>query len=231
MVNRGAVSQALGVNGTYTLPEGYHNGSGKVTQNIPIQGAEVPGTDRAWATNVSCWEGVACLGVRNAHYLNGVNWIQGNIPNFYAGNIKKGVNMGGVVGTFEGYVPTATDLYLRGNNIRGLHSGTVSFDTGQITLGANRTSIIYIDNLNFTGYNWLNIQGYANNAAGITKTLRLYQMPSSTSSNLLGYLDVSGYAAGQYTYGFDLSHNQVGGLYMRLEFYQMDGAIYRIWLT
>ena len=98
MVNRGAVSQALGVNGTYTIPEG--NGSGKVTQNIPIQGADVSGTDRAWATNVSCWEGVACLGVRNAHYLNGVNWIQGNIPNFYAGNIKKGVNIGGVIGAW-----------------------------------------------------------------------------------------------------------------------------------
>lgn len=34
MPNRGAVNQALGINGTYAIPEGYHNGSGKVTQNI-----------------------------------------------------------------------------------------------------------------------------------------------------------------------------------------------------
>ena len=31
MVNRGAVSQTIGVGGSYTIPEGYHNGSGKVS--------------------------------------------------------------------------------------------------------------------------------------------------------------------------------------------------------
>ena len=139
MPNRGAVSQALNAGGSYTVPTGYHNGSGKVTANsltsqtpgsasaghvlsgqtawvngskltgnIPYQNADVSGTDRAWATNISCWEGVACLGVRNAHYLNGVNWIQGNIPNFYAGNIKAGVNIGGLVGTLPDYSYLAT---------------------------------------------------------------------------------------------------------------------------
>ena len=33
IVNRGAVSQALNCGGSYTIPEGYHNGSGKVTAN------------------------------------------------------------------------------------------------------------------------------------------------------------------------------------------------------
>ena len=33
MTNRGAVSQALNAGGSYTIPEGYHNGSGKVTGN------------------------------------------------------------------------------------------------------------------------------------------------------------------------------------------------------
>ena len=31
MVNRGAVSQTLNAGGSYTIPEGYHNGSGKIT--------------------------------------------------------------------------------------------------------------------------------------------------------------------------------------------------------
>lgn len=33
MSNRGAVSQALNTGGSYTIPAGYHNGSGKVTAN------------------------------------------------------------------------------------------------------------------------------------------------------------------------------------------------------
>lgn len=80
---------------------------------IPFQNAETDG-DRAWATIINCWEGQANFGVRNGHYLNGVNHIRGNIPNFYAANIKKGVNMGGLVGTFEGWVPTPQDLYYNG---------------------------------------------------------------------------------------------------------------------
>lgn len=39
MPNNGAVSQSLGINGTYNIPAGYHNGSGKVTQSITTKGA------------------------------------------------------------------------------------------------------------------------------------------------------------------------------------------------
>ncbi|MGL5434289.1 MAG: hypothetical protein ACRDBO_02660 [Lachnospiraceae bacterium] len=40
MANYGAVSQSLAINGTYTIPAGYHNGSGKVTQSISTLGAQ-----------------------------------------------------------------------------------------------------------------------------------------------------------------------------------------------
>ena len=40
MANNGAISQSLGINGSYTIPAGYHNGSGKVTQSIATKGAE-----------------------------------------------------------------------------------------------------------------------------------------------------------------------------------------------
>lgn len=139
MQNLGAVSVSLNAGGSYNIPDGYHNGSGKVTANslasqtsgnvdassmlsgrsgwvngvkvnggIPWQNADVAGTDRANATNNSCWEGTVCLGVRNGHYMNGVNWIQGNVPNFHAGNIRQGVNVGGLVGTFPDYSYLAT---------------------------------------------------------------------------------------------------------------------------
>lgn len=40
MANRGAVSQTLNAGGSYTIPAGYHNGSGKVTANtLAAQGA------------------------------------------------------------------------------------------------------------------------------------------------------------------------------------------------
>ena len=238
MVNRGGVSQGLGVNGTYIIPEGYHNGTGKVTQNIPIQGADVTGTDRAWATNISCWEGAACLGVRNAHYLNGVNWIQGNISNFYAGNIKKGVNMGGLVGTFEGYVPTANDLYVRGNNVKGwinsYNNSYLSLDAGQITLKNvyKQYPAIHVNNLNLTGYTHLNIEGYGSQGAGSTKSITLYRIISFSPDNrgTIGYLDLTNYNGGNYVYSFNISTYQIAGT-IQLQFYQMDGAIYRIWLS
>ena len=34
MVNRGTVNQTIGINGSYTIPQGYHSGSGKVSQSI-----------------------------------------------------------------------------------------------------------------------------------------------------------------------------------------------------
>ena len=39
MTDRGAVSQTLAANGTYTIPAGYHNGSGKVTQSLTTKAA------------------------------------------------------------------------------------------------------------------------------------------------------------------------------------------------
>ncbi|MBE6070676.1 MAG: hypothetical protein E7208_01830 [Clostridium butyricum] len=38
MTNRGAINATLGINGKYTIPQGYHNGQGKVTQSIPNRG-------------------------------------------------------------------------------------------------------------------------------------------------------------------------------------------------
>ena len=35
MANRGAVNQSLAINGSYTIPQGYHSGSGKVSQSVP----------------------------------------------------------------------------------------------------------------------------------------------------------------------------------------------------
>ena len=220
MVNRGAVSQALGVNGTYTIPEGYHNGSGKVTQSIATMGGQT--------VNPMASQQIVST---NGKYLTGNVTVNG-VSNLTAANIKKGVNVGGTVGTFSGYVATATDLYLRGNNIRGWTSGTASFDTGQISLIpiTGRTHYLYVNNINFTGYRYLNIEGYIENGSGITKTVQLHQVISGSSYNTLGYLDLQNYGTGQNVYTFDLTSHQISAN-IRLTLYQMDGAIYRIWLS
>lgn len=90
MVNRGAVSQSLGINGSYTIPAGYHNGSGKVTQSIPTRGAATitPGTANQTAISAG-------------YYASG-NVIVAGSANLVPGNIRKGVNIFGKVGTFEG---------------------------------------------------------------------------------------------------------------------------------
>jgi len=91
MANNGAISASLGLNGTYTIPAGYHNGSGKVTQSIATQGGWtiVPGTSNK-------------LGCAAGRYCTGAIYVQGN-SNLVAWNIKKGVTIFGVTGTYQGF--------------------------------------------------------------------------------------------------------------------------------
>lgn len=88
MTNRGAVNQSLAINGTYTIPAGYHNGSGVVSQSVTTKGAQTftPGTaNQTIAAN---------------QYLTGVQTIAGD-ADLVAGNIKSGVNIFGVAGNVE----------------------------------------------------------------------------------------------------------------------------------
>lgn len=57
MTNRGAVSQTLAANGSYTIPSGWHNGSGKVTQSLTTQGAKsvTPKTSNQTACSANRW--------------------------------------------------------------------------------------------------------------------------------------------------------------------------------
>lgn len=104
VTQRGAWNGSVGMNTQVAIPEGYHNGGGKVSgPSVAVQNVDVPGTDRAYATGASAWGGVICLGVRNGHYLNGVNWIQADIAGLQAANIREGVNIGGLIGSMKDY--------------------------------------------------------------------------------------------------------------------------------
>ncbi|MFT4146696.1 MAG: WD40 repeat domain-containing protein [Mobilitalea sp.] len=88
MPNNGAVNHALAINGTYNIPAGYHNGSGKVTQSITTKAAATitPGTtDQTIAAG---------------QYLSGVQTIKGD-ANLLPENILKGKSIFGKAGTLD----------------------------------------------------------------------------------------------------------------------------------
>ena len=92
--NNGAISQSMGANTSYTIPQGWHNGSGKVTQALVIQGAVgiTAGTGNQTVCDAGRW-------------TTGDLWVWGN-GNLVPWNIKNGVEIFGVWGNFTGWVDT-----------------------------------------------------------------------------------------------------------------------------
>lgn len=122
----------LPINGQVTIPWGIHDGNGLVTQNIPTQAAMTlnPGTTQKTAY------------VYQKYMLGNITVPAINIPAAY---IKKGQRItfpdgSSVVGTFEGWVPIATDLYYNGQNVAGFEPNNIntsdyaSFDNNQISI-------------------------------------------------------------------------------------------------
>lgn len=153
MANRGAVSQSLAINGSYTIPAGYHNGSGKVTQSIPTKGAQTytPGT--------------ANQTIAAGQYLTGAQTIKGD-PNLKPENIKKGVSIMGITGTWEGYVLSPLNLFNSGTWGGGQSGYTVmegpevSITGGVIRLDSigAETALLRLNNIvDITNYKYLKI--------------------------------------------------------------------------
>lgn len=111
MANRGAVNQSLAINGTYTIPAGYHNGSGKVTQSITTKEAATitPGT-----TNQTIAAG---------QYLSGAQTIKGD-PNLVSANILSGKSIFGVNGS------ATVELFASGTTISGSSTVQTAYSWG-----------------------------------------------------------------------------------------------------
>lgn len=166
MPNRGAWGATLAINGSVTIPAGYHNGSGRITQSIASKGATTITPMSAQQTAVSA--GTYCSG----------NIIVAGNGNFVAGNIKKGVNIWGVVGTFEGWVPTPQDWYYNGVNTYGVGCNSVyfRFENTRIycfsTSSSRVSSIQFRKAYNVQSYSKLNFNGhFISNAATIRADL------------------------------------------------------------
>lgn len=158
MSNRGAVSQALSINGNYTIPAGYHNGLGKVTQNIPVQGGSTitPGTNTKTA-------------VTAGRYVSGNVNVAGD-RNLIASNIRNGVTIFGVKGNVIEYKSPATvnvtpKLGVTSGNITpsvsidSAYGGTLRF----YTKSPGSYAFAMLNNgsgLNLTGWNYINASMY-----------------------------------------------------------------------
>lgn len=81
----------LPLNGSYSIPQGIHSGSGKVTQNLPTNpgGTVYPTSDKQV--------------VKTANKYMTDDLYVAPLTGLKPENIKKGVTILGVTGTYEGY--------------------------------------------------------------------------------------------------------------------------------
>ena len=131
MPNNGAVSQTVTSNGDVSIAEGYHNGSGKITVNVE-GGTSIPTDGTATAANVlkgktfysggskktgTMPTGVSHTVVAKNVWTLGASTVAGD-SNLISSNIKSGVSIFGVTGTYSGpstatqYRSTTTTPYI-----------------------------------------------------------------------------------------------------------------------
>ena len=150
MPNKEAVNQSLAINGSYTIPEGYHNGNGKVTQSVKTKGAQTftPGRSNQ------------VIGANQ--WLSGAQTIMGD-PNLVSGNIRDGVTIFGTRGNVIEYkTPSVITDY--SGTITGKDSSQGS--SGQWEGGSSARVLMrlyqgawivgrLLSGLNLTGWNYI----------------------------------------------------------------------------
>lgn len=139
MLNQGTKNASLDAGGSYTIPAGYHNGSGVISANSLASQTIGTATAGYILSSYTAWvDGVKITGtIPNrgavtqtletqggrytipAGYHNGSGVVTANINNLVAGNIAKGVNIGGIVGNYENKVIPYTQRYVNGRNFGG----------------------------------------------------------------------------------------------------------------
>lgn len=129
--------------------------------------------------------------------------IQGD-SNLVAANIKKGVTILGVTGTWEGYVAAATDLYYNGANPAGfalaselVGNGVCSFDGAYITINSVGTAIN--SSLSLKSGKSYNFTGYKN----VVITFRVAKKVASTDTLVSRRIILKGSTAVSRTYAND----------------------------
>lgn len=162
----------------------------------------------------------------------------------------------GITGTWEGYVPTATDLYIRGiissiaGSIVGLKTGVSAYfvaESGMISAqkysingqGAYYPSIYFFNQIDLTKYNYINLEGYVTQPGGGVVAIMVSQTKANSYGNYDGTPDLIIERSLGIAGGFTLSlncQNFAATRYILIGHnnpYQVTFKynIYRIWLS
>lgn len=156
----------------------------------------------------------------------------------------------GITGTWEGYVPTPTDLYLRGNNVANFTASyQISFESGGIlNPGSPSPKLISGKSYNYSGYRYLKVQIYVKSLTtmSITYSSRIktevYRGSSDTDKIGTGYannvVEGSTYiistslinASFTSTISIKMPHFRLYGSGEEAATREWSGYIYHIWL-
>ena len=134
----------------------------------------------------------------------------------------------GLTGTFEGYVPMATDLYLRGKSLVGFSKYSnydyPVFDSGQLTLNAWNNAMQA--SVNLTGFSHVNFEIYkTSTSSGRWITLQVSGDPTRwAKADLDSTVNVT------QVISINLGVLAINGAFA-FEFAGWRGAVYRIWLS
>ena len=170
MANNGAVSQTIAANGSYTIPAGYHNGSGKVTQSLTTKGATTYGAKTSAQT------------IAAGQYLSGAQTIAAvTQTNLTAANIVKGKTV--TIKSNGSNLWSITGTYDASSNI------TKIFSTE-----ANGTAYTYTSTVAGSVLAIFTFANSDNDASSITCTAS-----AGTVTELSKHYKVNGWSAGDYT--------------------------------
>ena len=160
---------------------GYHDGTRSITANSLA--SQTPGTasaaniypgKTAWVngnkvtgTMATQGGGTYTAGTADKTVVPANRFVTGNVvvkgdANLTAGNIKKGVKIMDITGSWEGWVVAANDLYSYGNNLGNLiHGRSIMEESGMIAVRygstSTGTSLVSQKQYNLAGYTKLSM--------------------------------------------------------------------------
>ena len=169
MPNNGAVSQSIGVGESYTIPAGYHNGSGKVTNSIANKGA-ITGTVGMGGTYTSTQNG----------YVTTIKVTGPTASGTYNATTRgASLDMGA----------TNTYRYVNTNSVPNTNSGTYTYAAnstgGTVDLGATNT---------YRYVNAANVYAKGKADAGISFTKLASAASGNRTTSATGTTTANGYA-------------------------------------